>query len=106
MYVSLVQSEISEALSSHEGVVHEKLVCRLTKLRLSTCEAVLWEEFDKLPALAEAFADVSVAAIALAESGVGFLVADTSLWRLGGNIALTFAEQTKSLEAHGKSGAT
>ena len=87
MCVSLVQSEISEALSSHEGVVHEKLVCRLTKLRLSTCEAVLWEEFDKLPVF-------HVTAIALAESGVGFLVADTSLWRLGGDTAVADAAKS------------
>ena len=73
---------MSETVHSHETIVHEKLVCRLTKLRVSTCEAVLWEGFDKLPVLAE--------------SGVGFLVADTSLWRLGGSAAVAYAEQAKN----------
>ena len=86
---------MSIAERSNEVVVHEKLLGRLTKLRVSTCEAVLWEEFDKLPALTKAFANVKVTAIALAESGVGFLVADTFLWRLGGNTAVTYAEQAK-----------
>ena len=70
-------------------------MCRLTKLSLSTCEAVLWEEFDKLPVLAKAFANINVTAIALAESGVGFLVAHTSLWRLGGDNAVAYAELAK-----------
>ena len=73
---------MSETVHPHETIVHEKLVCRLTKLRVSTCEAVLWEGFDKLPVLAE--------------SGVGFLVADTSLWRLGGSAAVAYAEQAKN----------
>ena len=55
---------MSVAERSHEVVVHEKLVCRLTKLRVSTCETVLWKEFDKLPALAKAFANINVTAIA------------------------------------------
>ena len=76
--------------------MHEKLACRLTKLRRSTCEAVLWEEFDKLSLLAKASANINVTAVALAESGVGFLVADTSLWRLGGDTALAYAEQAKN----------
>ena len=53
------------------------------------------EEFDKLRALAKAITNINVTAIALTESGVGFLVADTSLWRLGGNTAVTCAEQAK-----------
>ena len=85
-----------QALRSHEGVVHEKLVCRMTKLRLCTCEAVLWEEFDKLPVLAKAFANINVTAMALAESDVGFLVADASLWRLGGDTAVAYAEQAEN----------
>ena len=60
------------ALRSHEDVVHEKLAFRLTKLRVSTCEAVLWDEFDKLPVLAKAFANISVTAAALAEFGIRF----------------------------------
>ena len=60
-------------------------------------EAVLWEEFDKLPALAIAFANINVTAAALAEFGVGFLVDDTSLWCLGGNTAVTYAEKAKNV---------
>ena len=88
---------MSVALRSHEVVVHEKLVFRLTKLRVSNCEAVLWEEFDKLSALAKAFANMNVTAAALAESGVRFLVADNSLWRLGDNTAVTNAEQAENV---------
>ena len=58
------------SLCPHEVVVHEKLVFRLTKLRVSTCEAVLWEEIDKLPGLAKAFANIDVTAAVLAESSV------------------------------------
>ena len=85
------------ALRPNEVAVHEKLVFRLIKLSVSTCEAVLWEEFDKLPTLAKAFANVNVKAAALAESCVGFLVADTSLWCLGGNTVVTYAEKAKNV---------
>ena len=92
-----------QLVAQNEVVVHEKLVFRLTKLRVSTCEAVLWEEFDKLPALADAFANINVTAAALAESGVGFLVADTSLWSLGGNPAVTYAEKAQKRVEAGES---
>ena len=46
--------------------------------------------------LAMAFAIINVTAMALAESGVGFLVADTSLWRLGGDTAVAYAEQAEN----------
>ena len=36
----VAQEAMAVALRSHEVVVHEKLVCRLTKLRVSTCEAL------------------------------------------------------------------
>ena len=61
------------ALCSHEVVVHEKLVFRLTKLRVSSCEAVLWEVFDTLPALARAFANINVTAAALGSWWMTFL---------------------------------
>ena len=44
------------ALRSREVDVHEELVFRLTRLRVSSCEAVLWQEYVKLPVLAKAFA--------------------------------------------------
>ena len=53
--LSLAQTRMSDAVQSQESIVHEKLVCRLTKLRVSTCEAVLWEKFDKLTVLAKTF---------------------------------------------------
>ena len=46
--------------------------------------------------LAKAFTNINVTAKALDESGVGFLVAATSLWRLGGSAAVAYAEQAKN----------
>ena len=66
---------MSEIVHSHETFVHEKLVGRQTNLRVSTCETVLWEEFDKILVLAKAFAKINISAKALAGSGV---------WVLGG----------------------
>ena len=42
------------------------------------------------------FANINVTAEALAESSVWFLLADTSLWRLGGSAAVAYSEQAKN----------
>ena len=63
---------------THEEVAHEKLVTRLARLRNAASEAVLWEDHAKLEQFAKAFTCITPTKRAIAEKGVGHLLADTN----------------------------
>ena len=61
---------------THEEVAHKKLVTRLARLRDAASEAVLWEDHAKLVQVAKAFTSITPTKRAVAETGVGHLLAD------------------------------
>ena len=69
---------------THEEEVHEKLVTRLARLRTAASEAVLWEDHAKLVLVAKAFTCLTLTKRAVAETGVGHLQADKTVWAKGG----------------------
>ena len=77
----------------HEEVAHEKLVTRLARLRNAASEAVLWEDHAKLVQVAKAFTCVTPTKRAIAETGVGHLLADKTVWVKGGDAAVSFAKK-------------
>ena len=80
---------------THEDVAHEKLVTRLARLRDAASEAVLWEDHAKLVQVAKAFTNITPTKRAIAETGVGHLLADKTLWARGVDAAVSLA--TKAL---------
>ena len=64
---------------THEEVAHEKLVTRLARLRNAASEAVLWEDHAKLVQVAKAFTCITPTKRAIAETGVGHLLADKTV---------------------------
>ena len=78
---------------THEEVAHEKLVTRLARLRDAASEAVLWEDHAKLVQVAKAFTSKTPTKRAIAETGVGNLLADKTVWAKGGDAAVSFAKK-------------
>ena len=78
---------------THEEVVHEKLVTRLARLRDAASESVLWEDHAKLVQVAKAFTSITPTKRAIAETGVGHLLADKTVWAKGGDAAVSFAKK-------------
>ena len=78
---------------THEEVTHEKLVTRLARLRDAASEAVLWEDHAKLVQVAKAFTCITPTKRAIAETGVGHLLADKTVWAKGGDVAVSFAKK-------------
>ena len=72
---------------------HAQLVSRLFKLRDAAWEAVLWGNEKQIVSLAKTFSNIVPTGAALAETGVGHLLADESLWSRGGELAVTFADK-------------
>ena len=77
----------------HATIVHNKLVSRLARFRDAACEAVLWNEPEKLSGIAKALANVRPTKQAIVETGFWHLLSDTSLWQKGGESAMVFAEK-------------
>ena len=77
----------------HEEVAHEKLVPRLAELRDAASEAVLWEDHAKLVQVAKAFTSITATKRAIAETGVGHLLANNTVWAKGGDAAVSFAKK-------------
>ena len=78
---------------THEEITHEKLVTRLSRLRNAASEAVLWDDRDKLVHVAKAFTCITPTKRAIAEKGVGHLLADKTVWVKGGDVALSLAKK-------------
>ena len=78
---------------THEEVAHEKLVTRLARLRGAASEAVLWEDHAKLVQVAKAFTSITPTKRAVAETCVGHLLADKTVWAEGGDAAVSFAKK-------------
>ena len=78
---------------THEEITHEKLVTRLSRLRNAASEAVLWDDRDKFVQVAEAFTCLTPTKRAVAETGVGHLLADKTVWVKGGDVALSLAKK-------------
>ena len=72
---------------------HEKLVTRLARLRDAASEAFLWEDHAKLVQVAKAFTNITPTKRAIAETGVGHLLADKTVWAKGGDAAVSFAKK-------------
>ena len=72
---------------------HTKLATRLLRLRDAACEAILWDETEKLSAIAKSFSNITPTKEVIAETGVGHLLSDKTLWRKGGAHAEMFAER-------------
>ena len=87
LHVVVVHEKLDVSLDQVEGIYFAKLFCGK-----SSMNSRRWPK---------AYANINVTAAALAEPGVEFLVADTSLWRLVSNIAVTYAE--KATKACGSS---
>ena len=78
---------------THEEVAHEKLVTRLARLRDAASEAVLWEDHAKLVLVAKAFTSMTPTKRAIAETGVGHLLVNKTVWAKGGDAAVSFAKK-------------
>ena len=78
---------------THEEITHEKLVTRLSRLRNAASEAVLWDDRDKLVHVAKAFTCLTPTKRAIAETGVGHLLANKTVWVKGGDVALSLAKK-------------
>ena len=79
---------------THEEVVHEKLVTRLARLLDAASEAVLWEDHAKLVQVAKAFASITPTKRAIAETGVGYLLAGCRVLREESLVRLERESQT------------
>ena len=78
---------------THEEVAHEKLVTRLARLRDAASEAVLWVDHAKHVQVAKAFTSITPTKRAIAETGVGHLLANNTVWAKGGDAAVSFAKE-------------
>ena len=78
---------------THEEVAHEKLVTRLARLRDAASEAVLWEDHAILVQVAKAFTNITPTKRATAETGVGHLLADKTVWAKGGDAVVLCAKK-------------
>ena len=65
----------------------------LARLRDAASEAVLWEDHTKLQQVAKAFTYITPTKRAIAETGVGLLLADKAVWVKGGDAAVSFARE-------------
>ena len=78
---------------THEEVAHEKLVTQIARLRVAASEAILWEDHYKLVQVAKALTNITPTKRAIAETGVGHLLADKTIWAKGGDAAVSFAKK-------------
>ena len=76
----------------------DRLVLRLERLRDAACEAVLWEDTNKIAWVAKSLANVVPTKEALSRTGVGHLLADKHIWQMGGDLAIAHAN--KALDAY------
>ena len=90
---------------THEEVAHEKLVTRLARLRDAASEAVLWEDHAKLVQVAKAFTSITPTKRANAETGVGHLLADKTVWAKGGDAAMSLRNERPMHQDRGLAGA-
>ena len=75
-----------------DEIKHALLVSRIARLRDQAWEAVVFGEFTKLDNIARALSKIKPTGAALAETGAGHLMADKSLWNMGGNLAAVYAK--------------
>ena len=83
---------------SNDRNPHDRLVLRLERLRDAACEAVLWEDTNKIAWVAKSFANIVPTREALLSTGVGHLLTDKHIWQMGGELAVIHAN--KAVEAY------